>query len=148
MVRLCYNFLEIEVGGRKMDRHKPSAQEAYLDFLENYSGRWNNFDGPRIVADLKANRHLWNAVCMAQNPLHPWAIGIILREFQYAEEGKYAVDTLYILTESKHILELDDLTRHWQFDEKEIISDSTAVSEFIGMTIHNYPLVIYSLWWD
>lgn len=127
-----------------MQTAKSSVQEDYLEFLEKYSGRWNQFDGPRIVEDLRAARHLWRAVVMAQNPLHPWRIGILLRDFQW---NRYAVDTLYILTDESDFAELEELAQRWKADDVEIIRNEAEVAQFLGLTSPK-GTVIYSLWWD
>ena len=120
------------------------VQEDYLDFLEKYAGRWNQFDGSRIRKDLRAARHLWRAVVMAQNPLHPWSVGILLRDFQ---RNRYAVDTLYILTDKSSLPELEDLVQQWTADDVEIIHDENALAQFLGAPSPE-GTVIYSLWWD
>src|SRR6266699_5201741 len=50
--------------------HSPahtSAQEIYLKLLQA-GGSWNNFNGQRISADLRAHKHLWRAAIITRQP--------------------------------------------------------------------------------
>lgn len=102
----------------------------------------NNCNGKKLEKLLRQNRHLWRAVMMPNNQLHP------LRDMEY---GEWSADTLYVLVREGKESELEQLARE-RFDADEINwigNDQTL--ELLGYwkkdAVRN-PKFILSVWWD
>ena len=105
-------------------------QELYLQLIERSS--FNEFDGERVVRDLRNHPDLWDATLMTRSD-----IGIILRDLP---EGGNNVDMLYLATTRERLPALRRLVQPWKADE-------VAVDEmdFGGYFPDKVCLV---LWWD
>jgi hypothetical protein len=112
-----------------------ATQEIILSLIEE--ARYNNLDGARVAADLRANADLWKAVLLTRlNSL------IQLRDLP---RNIWNADSLFILTTDENLLRLEALAQSWQFDEAGVLSDDEA-QDLLG----EYPTSgkIYNLWWD
>lgn len=126
-----------------------TVQEIQLELMRRR--RFNEFDGPRIVADLLAVQELWQGVFM-DRLVHQFGddrptMGLIkLRDLP----GNYwNVDSLFILCEDE--TKARELQRHieqrdWKADDIELTTDPDRVGSMLGMFPTNQAIL--ELWWD
>jgi len=137
-----------------------SAQEIYLRLLEA-GGSWNNFDGQRFSADLRAHKHLWRAAIITRQPrvlsgtpvteLRHRVNLIVLRDLP---GDHVSLDHLFVLPEPSQQDSLEQLARGWSADELVWIPRREA-SRAMGTSkfqFQEYPAdeqrFLLSLWWD
>ena len=101
---------------------------------------FNEFDGHKVVEDLKRNKHLWDGVIMDRFDL------IKLRDIKY---NYWNVDTLYILTDNERVNELESLVGEWNADSIDVISGMQA-QDLMGYYDEKdiKDTVILRVWWD
>ena len=125
-----------------------SVQEIQLELIRRW--RFNQFDGPKIVASLRRHRHLWRAAMMdrlgfiAENGLHNWGL-IKLRDLP---GNLWNVDDLYILTDTlDQAAELQRIAEEeqWLADNVEIIENEDERARALGTSDPGY---VISFWWD
>ena len=126
-----------------------SVQEIQLELMRRR--RFNQFNGPKIVASLRRHRALWQAVLMDRlgfvaeegSPMN-WGL-IKLRDLP---ANHWNVDDLYILTETleqarefQRIAEEED----WQADNVTLLENEQERTHALGTS---HPGYIISFWWD
>ena len=125
-----------------------SVQEIQLELIRRR--RFNEFDGPKIVASLRRHRALWVAAFMDRIGYASKAGGsnwglIKLRDLPH---NYWNVDDLFILTETaeqahewKRIAEDED----WRADNCTIIENKEERSRQLGTSD---PQFVIDFWWD
>jgi hypothetical protein len=88
-----------------VNRADPS--DVFLALIESNS--FNLMDGKKISAELRANRHLWDAVLFNR----PGDGGITLRDMP---GGQYNADTVWILTDMVRQKSLFETAKAWEAD--------------------------------
>jgi len=128
-----------------------SVQEIQLELIRRR--RFNQFDGPRIVASLRRHRALWRAVLMDRLGYVSGRDGeqtisdlIKLRDLH---ANNWNVDDMYILTdtlEQARELERIQEEEQWLADNVTLIENEQARSRALGC----FPAsgYIISFWWD
>lgn len=135
-------------------------QELYLDMIEA-GGRWGDFNGPCIAADLRANLPLWRTAIFTRQlrlPVGPSDTElrhrvdlIALRDLS---QGEINLDRLFIIPEPGRSGTLEKLTRNWLATETTWISRGEA-SRSMGANLRQFldyaedePRFLLNLWWD
>lgn len=125
-----------------------SVQEIQLELIRRR--RFNQFDGPKIVASLRRYRGLWRAVLMdrlgfvTENGQNHWEL-IKLRDLS---GNRWNVDDLYILTDTlEQARELQRIAEAeaWEADNVEVMEDRDERARALGTSDPGY---IISFWWD
>ena len=137
-----------------MSRGNPS--EVFLTLIEENG--FNNMDGKQIAKELRAERHLWEAVLFCRETL----VGITLRDMP---DGSYNADTIFLLTDMIRQTRLFELVKKWGADSiivatptdtwaagrydddytlKSVQGESAA--SFLCCAEDNH--VVLRLWWD
>jgi hypothetical protein len=125
-----------------------SVQEIQLELIRRW--RFNQFDGPRVIASLRRHRELWQAVLMdrlgfiSEKHGSNWEL-IKLRDLP---GNIWNVDDLYILTESlQQARELEQIAQaeDWQADNVQIMENEEERSRALGTSEPGY---VISFWWD
>ena len=108
---------------------------------------FNEFDGHKVVEDLKRNKHLWDGVIMDRfDPIKLGDINLIkLRDIKY---NCWNVDTLYILTDNERVNELESLVGEWNADSIDVISGMQAQDLMGYYDKEDKDTVILKVWWD
>ncbi len=137
-----------------------SAQEIYLRLLE--AGRQcGSFDGPRVSADLRAHKQLWQAAIVTRQPrvlsgtpvteLHHRVDLIVLRDLP---KDLVNLDHLFVIPEPGQQDALEQLAHGWLADELVWIARREA-SRALGASKFQFPefpadeqRFLLSLWWD
>jgi hypothetical protein len=143
------------------------TQELLLKLIEKNS--FNNFSGPTVARDLRANLSLWRSVMMTrlvrpayqdpENPLTstrpPVSIyhEVDLLPLRYAPDDRYSADHLIIHTEPGRQDRLEALAHSWNADAACWILADEA---FRGMgttwrVVKDFARedrVLYVMWWD
>jgi hypothetical protein len=128
-----------------------SVQEIQLELIRRR--RFNQFDGPRIVASLRRHRSLWRAVLMdrlghvSEHEGRQTVSDLIkLRDLS---ENCWNVDDMYILTDT--LDQAQELQRiqeeeQWLADNVTVIENQQELSRALG----SFPAsgFIVSFWWD
>ena len=113
------------------------VQELQFELMKIAS--FNEFDGHKVVEDLKRNKHLWDGVIMDRFDL------IKLRDIKY---NCWNVDTLYILTDNERVNDLKSLARDWNADSIDLISGMQAQDLMGYYDKEDKDPVILKVWWD
>lgn len=125
-----------------------SVQEIQLELMRRR--RFNEFDGPKIVASLRRHRKLWRAVLMdrlgfvAEKGGSDWGL-IKLRDLHL---NTWNVDDLFILTdtlEDAHELERIATEEDWKADNTQVIQNLDERTRSLGTS---HPGFLVSFWWD
>ena len=87
------------------ERFLTRIQNLLFALMENAS--FNNFNGKKVVQDLKDNSHLWKSATMIEQSS---GSVIILRDI---DDGRFTVDTLYILSSGVDDQKLELLVSTW-----------------------------------
>lgn len=126
-----------------------SVQEIQLELIRRR--RFNQFDGPRIVASLRRHRPLWRAVLMdrlgfvaADRAGSNWGL-IKLRDLP---GNDWNVDDLYILTDTlEHAREWEHIAEAegWEADNVDLMRDEGERARALGTS---HPGYVISFWWD
>ncbi len=135
-------------------------QELYLDMIEA-GGRWGDFNGSRIAADLRANLPLWRTAIFTRQPRLP--VGPSDTELRHRVDlialrdlsrGEINLDRLFIIPEPGRSDALEKLTRDWLATETTWISRGDA-SRSMGSNLRQFldyaedePRFLLNLWWD
>ncbi len=121
-----------------MDLHEATAQEIQLELIRRAS--FNEFDGPRVAADLQSHRELWVAALMNREDL------ITLRDLPRL----WHVDTLWIIPARGKEAELWSLAAQWSIDEIDWIGGELGcrLLGFWDRERRQDQQQILRLWWD
>lgn len=115
---------------------KNKTQE--LQFLLMQNNSFHQFDGDRVVADLKRCHELWHGAILSRDtcPL------MMLRDIQY---DQWNASVLYILATGKDNVKLRKIAKQWGASEIRWIKGDEA-----GKLLGSYPPQgdILELWWD
>ena len=109
------------------------VQRLHLELIRHAS--WNEFIGARVVDDLLAHRHLWDAVMLEQCGLAAL--------FDVAE-GEWTSDTLYVLPSGTTVdaaEQLEQLAKQWKPDEMDWVHPDQDVGRRRARRV-------LMLWWD
>lgn len=129
-----------------------AVQEIQLELIRRR--RFNEFDGPKVVASLERHRDLWVAVYMdrfgVHNAEHPdWFPGMSLIPLRDLRHNAWNVDTLLVLTEDvararqlAAVAENED----WDADEVLVQENEEELSRALG--IGPCPYRMLTAWWD
>jgi hypothetical protein len=132
-----------------------------LDLIRN-AGRWNNFEGDRIAADLEANRLLWRAAYFTVGSaklfpeLRPYNIEhrFNLLPLRQLSEGYLSCDTLFLLPQVNAHDQLEKLAAGWNAEALSWWSlDFVARAMMVSKKHHDHLFpdksrgVLY-VWWD
>lgn len=116
-----------------------TPQDLWLSLIKEAS--FNDFNGKKVVADLKANVNLWKAVIMDRDNL------VKLRDLQ---DGYWNVDTLYITPQLGKEQKLYDLAKKWGADSQKWLGGDEACGELgsysRGLSKNQNQVLV--LWWD
>jgi hypothetical protein len=132
-----------------------TIQDLQFALLERV--HFNEFDGQKVVADLKKHRELWRAALMGRDA--QW-----LYPLRSIEHDVWAVDTLAILSSRTDDRAMEKLARTWNPDELIWLSDKEA-GRALGDTVSGTPAArkvpawvrdmlspapyrVLILWWD
>lgn len=121
-----------------------SVQEIQLELIRRW--RFNEFDGPRIVASLRRHRGLWRAVLMDRLGIVAQDGGLIkLRDLP---GNLWNVDDLYVLTDTlQQARELQQIAEdeEWKADTVQIMENKDERCRALGTSDPRY---VISFWWD
>lgn len=123
-----------------------TIQEIQLELIRRT--QFNAFDGNRVAAALRSNRHLWKAVMMdsigiSQPGRLPMGGLIKLRDLP---ENFWNVDTLYVLSQDRASAhQLAEMAEDWG-GMVQIFERRDEVESALGGS--GIPSVIVSIWWD
>lgn len=136
------------------------AQNIYLNLIEACD-RWNNFDGPRIAKDLRAQTGLWRAAIITREPrvlagtpvteLRHRVDLIALRDLP---KGQVNLDHLFLLPEPGRQDALEQLARGWAATDsiwkpqREALRAMGASRAKFQDYQEDEPRFLLSLWWD
>jgi hypothetical protein len=137
-----------------------SAQELYLRLLEA-GGRCNGFDGPRVSADLRAHKQLWQAAIVTRQlrvlsgtPITELRHRVDLIVLRDLPKDQVNLDHLFVIPEPVQQDALEQLARGWSSDELVWIALREA-SRAMGASKFQFPefpsdeqRFLLSLWWD
>jgi hypothetical protein len=128
-----------------------SAQEIQLELIRRR--RFNQFDGPKIVGNLRRHRKLWRAVLMdrarAKSDSGPEVFSLIpLRDLP---RNDWNVDLLYILCDT--VADAEQLRQiaadeEWEPDSVELYTDEKQVGMALGHSPPKDGTTIVEMWWD
>ncbi len=126
-----------------------STQEIQLELIRRR--RFNQFDGPKIVASLRRHRALWKAVLMDRLGFvteDESAINWGLIKLRDLPRNTWNVDDLFILTDS--IAQARELQRiaeeeQWEADNVTLVENRDQRAQSLGTSEPGY---IISFWWD
>jgi hypothetical protein len=98
---------------------------------------FNEFDGETVVQSLREHRDLWK--------------GAIFTRLNYSEliplrdidKGYWNCDTLYILTDTTHAIELKELAYTWGADEVDYMGEDVERLGGADKDTH-----VLRVWWD
>lgn len=117
-----------------------NVQELQLRLLEFAS--FNDFDGSKVLSQLRDNRHLWKAVLMTRlKDL------VSLRDIS---KNEWNVDSLYILPQPGKELELEVMALRWNARAHHVkwIGRSEAMHLLGTSSVKDVDKAILSIWWD
>ena len=126
-----------------------SVQEIQLELIRRQ--RFNQFDGPKIVASLRRHRSLWRAVLMdrlgfvSENHGSQWGL-IKLRDLP---TNRWNVDDLYILTDTlDQARQLQQIAEdeQWEADNVTLLENEQERAHALGS--FPPPGFIIAFWWD
>lgn len=131
------------------------VQRLHLELLRTV--QYNEFDGEAIVRDLLAHRELWISA-MGEHlppPIGDWLAKrkgeyIDLRRLFFMSGGRWAVDSMLVLTNRKYLAALKArIRKHWEVDLLEEV-DPEEAAWCMGLDPHdkNNDMVVLYLWWD
>jgi hypothetical protein len=119
-----------------------TIQDLQFELMERAS--FNEFDGARVVRDLREHSDLWT--------------GAIMGRFHYSEliplrdiaEDYWNVDELMILPDKDREDELEQLAKSWRADEIEWIGGEEACKELgsYSQQARENEKQILRIWWD
>ena len=114
-------------------------QELQLELMSLAS--FNDFEGPRVVEDLKEHQDLWRGAVLDRDGL------IKLRDI---ERGYWNVDTLYLLPALGKEYELEGIANLWGADEVDWIGGDTAcyLLGSYSPEKRSQAKQILRVWWD
>ena len=113
-----------------------------LQFALMKRSSFNEFDGPRVVRDLLANRGLWCGALMDR------AGSNFLIKLRDLGHSYWNVDTLYILSSGANDEALRRIAEHWRADTVEWVSGRPA-ERLLGESLSGgrSPRIL-EVWWD
>lgn len=120
-----------------------TIQEIILELIKRSS--FNEFDGERVVKDLKSNRKLWNGVIMEREA---YGDPINLIKLRDISDNYHNVDTLFILPKKGKEAALYKIAKKWKADEIDWIGGDMACRLLGSSEMKGNPKAILRLWFD
>lgn len=122
-----------------------TIQEIIFQLIER--SNFNEFNGKKVVEDLKKNSDLWKGVIMDRPGNN---LPIDLTKLRDISDNQYNVDTIFIIPKKGKESQLYKLAKKWKSDEIDWIGGELAC-QLLGeglSEIKNNPKVILRIWWD
>ena len=122
-----------------------TIQEIVFELIKRSS--FNEFDGKRVVGDLKKHSGLWEGVIMDRPGNN---LPIDLTKLRDISDNQYNVDTIFIIPKKGKESQLHKLAKKWKADEIDWIKGELAC-QLLGdgsTGIKKNPKAILSIWWD
>ena len=122
-----------------------TIQEIIFELMERSS--FNEFDGVRVVRDLKSSPALWEGVIMDRESFDK---SVDLTKLRDIPGNLYNVDTVFIIPKKGKENKLHNLAKKWKADEINWIGGKTAC-ELLGDgsdEIRANSKAILEVWWD
>jgi hypothetical protein len=111
--------------------------------------RFNDLNGKMVVAELRKNKDLWDAVVIDREyyaePKKDSQSGCDLIKLRDLPDNLWNVDTVFILSSGKDDILLEAVAKGWSADEIEWIKGDRA-----GTLLGSFPAKqkILKIWWD
>lgn len=121
------------------------VQELNLQLMEAAS--FNNFDGKKVVQDLRENKELWRGAVMGREGYAKaaYASTIDLISLRDIEDDCWNVSTIFILVDNDKAEAMVELAKTWSADEVDILDEKEAQS---ALGCGNSGRSVIRIWWD
>ena len=111
-----------------------------LAFEQMRHATFNEFNGEKVVEDLRKYPDIWEACYMTR-------VGdlIMLRDMP---AGYWNIDTLFVLCNGlKSVINLENIAKNWEYDEFDLLPEEEAQS-LLGIYGRNLKRYLVRIWWD